>query len=343
MSNSNVISLKDGTMNTLNIELPSINCKECGAENSLSEALSAGIIDTLMVNATKNVEIEFEQRLIAERDQFQKDAKAEAKRLSDEQLKSMSQELADLSTAKTNLEIEKAKAEANQASLQKTMEAQIQLAATAAVDKARAEFALTENEQKVEIERLKKSIEGLKSSTSAVSPELLGESGEFFVEDLIPALFPQDLVEEIKRGQSGADCLWSIRKNGGGVTGKIYIESKVTQSFQSSWLQKLRDDMVEKGATVGIIVTKSMPKDQLSCGLRDGIWVCTFHELGTLAKAIRQAQIELSRALSQEAVKEGLSNELFDFVVGREFSAIMDKILRPIFEQQQILDRENGL
>ena len=155
MSNSNVISLKDGTMNTLNIELPSINCKECGAENSLSEALSAGIIDTLMVNATKNVEIEFEQRLIAERDQFQKDAKAEAKRLSDEQLKSMSQELADLSTAKTNLEIEKAKAEANQASLQKTMEAQIQLAATAAVDKARAEFALTENEQKVEIERLK--------------------------------------------------------------------------------------------------------------------------------------------------------------------------------------------
>ena len=225
MSNSNVISLKDGTMNTLNVELPSINCKECGAENSLSEALSAGIIDTLMVNATKNVEIEFEQRLIAERDQFQKDAKAEAKRLSDEQLKSMSQELADLSTAKTNLEIEKAKAEANQASLQKTMEAQIQLAATAAVDKARAEFALTENEQKVEIERLKKSIEGLKSSTSAVSPELLGESGEFFVEDLIPALFPQDLVEEIKRGQSGADCLWSIRKNGGGVTGKIYIES----------------------------------------------------------------------------------------------------------------------
>ena len=61
--------------------------------------------------------------------------------------------------------------------------------------------------------------------------------------------------------------------------------------------------MVEKGATVGIIVTKSMPKDQLSCGLRDGIWVCTFHELGT-QEAIRQAQIELSRALSQEAVKE---------------------------------------
>ena len=46
----------------------------------------------------------------------------------------MNQELADLSTAKTNLEIEKAKAEANQASLQKLW-AEIQLAATAAVDK----------------------------------------------------------------------------------------------------------------------------------------------------------------------------------------------------------------
>ena len=98
--------------------------------------------------------------------------------------------------------------------------------------------------------------------------------------------------------------------------------------------------MVEKGASVGIIVTKTMPSDQPYCGLREGVWVCAFHEFETLAKAMRQAQIELSRALSQEAAKEGASNELFDFVVGREFSGIMEKILRPIFEQQQLLEKE---
>jgi hypothetical protein len=153
-------------------------------------------------------------------------------------------------------------------------------------------------------------------------------------------LFPRDLIDEVKKGQNGADCLWTVRNNGGGTIGKIYFESKVTQTFQSGWLQKLKDDMVEKGASVGIIVTKTMPSDQPYCGLREGVWVCGFHEFETLAKAMRQAQVELSRALSQEAAKEGASNELFDFVVGREFSGIMEKILRPIFEQQQLLEKE---
>ena len=40
MSNLNIINLKGGNMGKANIKLPSINCKECGAENSLSEALS---------------------------------------------------------------------------------------------------------------------------------------------------------------------------------------------------------------------------------------------------------------------------------------------------------------
>ena len=64
-------------MGKANIELPSINCRECGAENSLSEALSAGVIDALMADATQSVESEFEQRLIVE-DKFQKEAEAEA-------------------------------------------------------------------------------------------------------------------------------------------------------------------------------------------------------------------------------------------------------------------------
>ena len=75
MSNLNIINLKGGNMDKLNIELPSINCKECGAENSLSEALSAGVIETLMANATQSVESEFEQRLIVEREKFQKNAR----------------------------------------------------------------------------------------------------------------------------------------------------------------------------------------------------------------------------------------------------------------------------
>jgi hypothetical protein len=114
----------------------------------------------------------------------------------------------------------------------------------------------------------------------------------------------------------------------------------VTQTFQSNWINKLKNDMVEKGAIVGVIVTRTLPSDGELCHLRDGIWICGFHEFETLAKALRQGQLELSRARAQDAAKEGSASELFDFMVGHEFSAIMEKILRPIFEQQQLLDKE---
>ena len=340
MSNSNVFNLMGDKMDKPVIELPSINCIACGAENSLSEALSAGVMDALLASVSETAESNFEKRLIDERNRFQQEAVLEAQKLSSEQLRGMTQQLADLTTQKTQLEVQMAQAEANTASLQQTMQSQIELAASAAVDKARASFALTEREQQEEIDRLKKSISALKSTTNAGSPQLTGESGELLIEDRLRELFPRDLIDEVKKGQNGADCLWTVRNNGRGAIGKIYFESKVTQTFQTGWLQKLKDDMVEKGASVGIIVTKTMPSDQPYCGLREGVWVCAFHEFETLAKAMRQAQIELSRALSQEAAKEGASNELFDFVVGREFSGIMEKILRPIFEQQQLLEKE---
>jgi len=340
MSNSNVFNLMGDKMDKPVIELPSINCTACGAENSLSEAISAGVMDALLASVSETAESNFEKRLTAERNRFQQEAVLEAQKLSSEQLKGMTQQLSDLTTQKTQLEVQMSMAEANTASMQQTMQSQIELAATAAVDKARASFALTEREQQEEIDRLKKSIAALKSTTNAGSPQLTGESGELLIEDRLHELFPRDLIDEVKKGQNGADCLWTVRNNGGGTIGKIYFESKVTQTFQSSWLQKLKDDMVEKGASVGIIVTKTMPSDQPYCGLREGVWVCGFHEFETLAKAMRQAQVELSRALSQEAAKEGASNELFDFVVGREFSGIMEKILRPIFEQQQLLEKE---
>ena len=340
MSNLNVIDPKGKKMEKSTIQLPTIICQSCGTENSLSDALSAGVMDVLLEGAAEAAQDDFEDRLILERNSFQQEARVEAQKLSQEQLKGMSQELLELTTAKTQLEIEKAQAAASQASLQQSMEAQIQLAAGAAVDKARAGFALSEQEQKEEINRLKSSIATLKSTSNVGSSQLTGESGELLIEDRLRDLFPRDLIEEIKKGQNGADCLWSVRTNGGGMVGKIYFESKVTQTFQSSWLEKLKDDMVEKGASIGIIVTKTMPNDQEHCHLREGIWVCGFHEFETLAKAMRQAQVELSRALSQEAIKEGKSNELFDFVVGREFSGIMEKILRPIFEQQELLEKE---
>ena len=322
------------------LNLLAITCTSCGAENSLSEALSAGLLDDMVEDAKNLANEDFESRLLKEREKFEHDVRRASQELASKQLTEITKELADMNSAKMLLEIDKAKTEAANNSLMQTMEAQIELAATAAVEKERASFAISGREKQEEINRLQKSIAELKSTSNTGSSQLIGESGELFIEDRLKALFPLDFIDEIKKGQNGADCLWTIRSNGGSQIGKISFESKVTQKFQAGWLTKLKDDMVERGAAVGIVVTKTMPNDCDVCHFREGVWVCGFHEFETLAKALRQAQIELTRTITQNVAKDDKATELFDFVVGREFSGIMEKILRPIFEQHQMLEKE---
>ena len=212
MSNSNVFNLMGDKMDKPVIELPSINCTACGDENSLSETLSAGVMDTLLASVSETAESNFEKRLIDERNRFQQEAVLEAQKLSAEQLKGMTQQLADLTTQKTQLEVQMAQAEANTASLQQTMQSQIELAASAAVDKARASLlSQSVNSRKKLIG--KKGISA-QITTNAGSSQLTGESGELLIEDRLRELFPRDLIDEVKKGQNGADCLWTVRNNG---------------------------------------------------------------------------------------------------------------------------------
>ena len=83
-----------------------------------------------------------------------------------------------------------------------------------------------------------------------------------------------------------------------------------------------------------------MPKDNQTFHLNDGILVCNFYEFEVIAQVLRHQQIELSRQKSQNLTKETNANQLFDYIVGPEFAQAIEKILRPIFQQKEVLDRD---
>ena len=327
-------------MDLKSIELPTITCRECGAENSISDALSDGVIENLVQFVSDGKKAEFEQAWATREAELTKAIRVEEKEETKVALKGISDDLKEAMSAKLTLQSELTRLKTKLEVSEENRQAEIQVAVDAEKQRFASESALKERQKDEEIDRLKKSITELKMTTNPGSSQLTGESGELLIEDQLRHLFPLDLVQEIKKGQSGADCLWTLRARNGGELRSIYIESKVTQNFQSSWVEKFKEDMVEKGASVGIIVTKTMPKDNDVCHLREGVFICGFHEFETLAKALRHGQLEVARAKNQELVKEGKAQELFDFVVGNEFSSIMEKILRPIFEQQDLLERE---
>ena len=83
-----------------------------------------------------------------------------------------------------------------------------------------------------------------------------------------------------------------------------------------------------------------MPKDSPDFHFREGILVCNFYEFDTIVQVLRYHQLELFRQASQNLAKETKANQLFDFIVGTEFARSIEKILRPVFEQKKILEKE---
>ena len=174
MSDQKIVELRSGKLKNPTIELPKFNCVKCGAENTLSEALTAGLMDEMSLVAQDKAARQFEEKLIIERG-FQREARETSHKLVSEKLEPMTKELAELNAIRTQLEIAKAKTDAENTALQQTMEAQIEVAAKKAVERAKAEFDLTDREKEEEIDRLKKSIETLKSNSNPGSSQLAGD------------------------------------------------------------------------------------------------------------------------------------------------------------------------
>lgn len=116
-------------------------------------------------------------------------------------------------------------------------------------------------ERAIEAERNKKQIEELASLNAKTKSEIKGEVQEELIHDFLVSKFPEDSIHEVKKGAKGPDCILTINYKGKKNIGKIYIESKDTKIWNEEWVKKLFNDMQTQGASNGIIVSTSVPKD----------------------------------------------------------------------------------
>jgi hypothetical protein len=118
-----------------------------------------------------------------------------------------------------------------------------------------------QKEREIENERNKKQIEELVSLNNKTKSEIKGEVQEELIQDYLIRKFPEDIIQEVKKGARGPDCIFTINYKGKKDIGKIYIESKDTKSWNEEWVTKLFNDMQIQGADNGIIVSTCLPKD----------------------------------------------------------------------------------
>ena len=267
-------------------------------------------------------------------------------KLLEDELQNKSKQLQELESAK--VQIVKLTMEKEEIASSIKSQMQIQHFEEIKIEKQKA---LQENSSKYELQ-LKQKDESLRQVQDQLkiverkaeqgSMQTQGEAQELAIEEYLTLKFPFDSIEEIKKGQSGADCLQIINTPTSSNCGTIYYESKRTKEFSKTWIEKFKNDMREKNADVGVLVTSVLPKGYTRMGFYDNIWVCTFDEFKGSVPLIRNLIIEVSFAKQTQEGKSDKMSLLYNFLTSNEFKMQVEAIVDGFTTMKNDLDKEKN-
>lgn len=190
------------------------------------------------------------------------------------------------------------------------------------------------------IEQLSTKLKEAQRKVDQGSMQVQGEVLELAIEGWLRDKFPLDNIEEIKKGAKGADILQIVNTRDKQNCGTIYYESKRTKGFQPAWIEKFKNDIREKKASIGVLITETMPADMERMGLRDGVWICTFEEFKGLCLVLRQSIIQVSNAITAQENKGEKTVMLYNFLTGMEFHQQVEGIVEGFTQMRSDLDSE---
>ena len=183
------------------------------------------------------------------------------------------------------------------------------------------------NDKQRIIDQLSEQLKEAQRKAEQGSMQSQGEVQELAIEDWLKTNFPLDEINEIKKGERGADCLQIINTRTGSNCGSIYYESKRTKDFSKIWIEKFKADMRNKKAVFGVLVTDAMPKEMDRMGQKDGIWICTYEDFKALCFVLRESVILLYTASQNQENKGDKMSLLYTYLTGSEFRMQVEAIV----------------
>lgn len=304
-------------------------------KSELSEKINAEVQEKIKMERKK-----LESKLRKDID----DEKSEQLKCMQDELDQKSKQLKEFHKAKSEIERLKREKEELKSTLEAELEKefneklQLEKAKLKKIEEDKMLFKLSEKEHV--IEQLKNQLQEAQRKAEQGSMQLQGEVQELAIESWLRTSFPFDIVNEIKKGALGADCVQIVHTRNGQQCGSIYYESKRTKGFQKSWIEKFKNDMRVKGANIGVIVTETMPADMLRMGLKDGIWVCSFDEFKGLCAVLRESLIQINNVISSQENKGEKMSILYDYLTSNEFKLQIEAIVEGFTQLQKDLDSE---
>ena len=303
------------------------------------------------VNHKEEIENTVKYKLKQKEINLKKKYKAEAEEEQSDAINSLREELTEKSGKikelnKTSIELEKVKREKDELADSIKAEAAKELNQKLITEKEKiqkeenSKNQLKFKELEKQLDDQKKLTEEMKRKQEQGSMQIQGEVQELGIEEWLADKFPLDTIQEIKKGESGADCLQIVHTRAHQNCGSIYYESKRTKSFQPSWIEKFKADIRDKNADIGVLVTEVMPQGMDRLGMRDGIWICTFEEFKGLCTVLRESIIQISNAIVTQDNRGDKMGMLYDFLTSNEFRLQIEAIVEGFTQMKSDLESE---
>jgi hypothetical protein len=298
-----------------------------------------------------NERVEKEKKIFKQK--LEKELKAKMIDENLEQIKALNKELEEKSSQvkelnKSKAEIERLKREKSEMKDVLELKSQKQLNITLQEERIKI-IKLADEKNELKIKEMQKRIDDQKKLTDDMkrkqeqgSMQMQGEVQELAIEEWLAVQFPLDSIEDIKKGANGADCLQIVHTREMQNCGSIYYESKRTKNFSNTWIEKFKNDIREKNASIGVLVTEVLPNDMDRMGLKDGIYICTLDEFKSLSAVLRQSIIGMSKTLISQENKGDKTVMLYDFLTSNEFRLQMEGIVEGFTQMQFDLKKEKN-
>lgn len=202
-------------------------------------------------------------------------------------------------------------------------------------------YKLDEYEKK--LADMRKSLEDAQRKGSQASQQLQGEVQELDLEQTLRELYPYDDIEEVKKGELGADIRQTVKTEKGTVCGKILWESKRTKAWSDGWVAKLKEDLRRDGSQLAAIVTQSMPPSiSHNIGHMSGVWILTPASIAPLSALLRKNLIDVAREKVVAVHKQSKAESLYDYVTSSAFNQNVERIVGVYLEMKAQIAKEEA-
>lgn len=287
-------------------------------------------IDLLNERLTETRKAEMDARALIAKAQVDAKIKAlqefaDEKKLLADELAAKDLKLKEFREQELDLRKQKSQLEEQQANMQLDLQRKLdeeRARMTEQIGQKEAErFAFIEAEYRKKIEDAQRANEDLRRKLDQGSQQLQGEVLELELEHMLGNVFFHDLIEEVKKGQRGADVVQTVRTPAGHICGKIIWEAKRAENWSDKWLQKLKDDQQAVNADIAVIVTTVMPKGVTDSFCRIGdIWVVSPQVMRPVAETLRVILLEAQRLKLVNTGRNEKMEQLYNYLASAQFA-----------------------